>query len=176
VQHLSFPTRWLRTRRDHERFLCLVEAAAFLHQKQRHHGVVEDENGRFEYIEATVADYRLAYELAREVLGSTLHELSRSAQELWEEAQRMVAARRATQQSVEFTRRDLRAHTNWPDRRLREALGELVEMEYVGANAGSQGKTYTYRLLAEVQGGPSPLRELTTPEELAQRWATAAGL
>jgi DNA primase catalytic core len=35
VEHLTFPTRWLRTRRDNERFLCLIEASAFLHQYQR---------------------------------------------------------------------------------------------------------------------------------------------
>ncbi|MFA5504035.1 MAG: DNA primase [Vulcanimicrobiota bacterium] len=35
VDHLTFPTRWLRTRRDNERFLCLIEASAFLHQYQR---------------------------------------------------------------------------------------------------------------------------------------------
>ncbi len=29
VDHIRFPHRWLRTRRDHKRFLCLIEAAAF---------------------------------------------------------------------------------------------------------------------------------------------------
>ena len=42
VHLLRFPSRWLRTRRDHERFLCLIDVLAFLHQYQRkrgsHHG------------------------------------------------------------------------------------------------------------------------------------------
>ena len=32
---LSFPTGWMRTRRDHARFLNLIEVSAFLHQHQR---------------------------------------------------------------------------------------------------------------------------------------------
>ena len=79
VQLLRFPVRWLRTRRDHERFLCLVEAVAFLHQHQRLRGEMEG----FSYIEATPDDYRLAYQLAAGVLRATFHELPRSARELW---------------------------------------------------------------------------------------------
>jgi len=79
VEQLSFPSRWLRTRRDHERFLCLIEAVAFLHQHQRAGGVQSVGERTFRWIEATVADYRRAYELAQDVLGATLHELSRDA-------------------------------------------------------------------------------------------------
>ena len=32
---LSFPSSWMRTRRDHARFLNLIEVSAFLHQHQR---------------------------------------------------------------------------------------------------------------------------------------------
>ncbi len=46
ADRLSFPSSWMRTRRDHARFLNLIEVSAFLHQHQRertgpgrHHGV-----------------------------------------------------------------------------------------------------------------------------------------
>jgi DNA primase catalytic core len=171
VELLSFPTHWLRTRRDNERFLSLIEAIAFLHQYQRQHGVRPHPTGDIHYVEATVEDYRLAYDLAKGVLSTTLHELSRAAQELWVEARAMVVALKGTRkgvktEDVQFTRRALRDHCGWPDRRLRDALQELVAMEYIGALAGSQGKTYQYRLLSDADSTPSPLGQLTTPEEL----------
>ena len=35
ADQLTFPTAWMRTRRDHARFLNLIEVSAFLHQYQR---------------------------------------------------------------------------------------------------------------------------------------------
>jgi len=167
VSVLSFPTRWLRTRRDHERFLCLIEAVAFLHQYQREGGTTEEnDNKGVRFIRATLADYALAYNLAREVLRTTLHELTREGRELWEAAVAYVSSREETDGPC-FTRRDLRGFTGWQDYRLRDALAELVEMEYIGVVAGSQGRTYHYRLVADAADvEPLPLAELTTPQEL----------
>ena len=64
---LSFPSSWMRTRRDHARFLNLIEVSAFLHQYQR-----VKKSGA---IVATVADYAVAYQLAAQVLTETLSEL-----------------------------------------------------------------------------------------------------
>ncbi|MEW6277748.1 MAG: CHC2 zinc finger domain-containing protein [Candidatus Eremiobacterota bacterium] len=171
VEHLTFPSRWLRTRRDHERFLCLIEGVAFLHQFQRSGGTLEDpETGReLRFVRANLEDYRLAYELAGEVLRSTLHELTRDAQELLAAIQELVTRLGGGRppEQVEFIRRELRNHVQWQDRRLRTALNELVEMEYVAALAGSQGRTYRYVLLGE-EANPArcPLSELTTPAQL----------
>ena len=162
--HLSFPTRWLRTRRDNERFLSLIEASAFLHQQQREGGTTK--SGR-KFIRATMGDYRLAYRLAREVLRTTLHELSREARELLEAARVMLANPKNGLEDNAFTRRDLRRHTGMQDHRIREALGHLVEMEYVTVVAGgSQGRTYQYRLMPDLPTEIGPLQQLTTPEQL----------
>ncbi|MCA9793017.1 MAG: toprim domain-containing protein [Candidatus Eremiobacteraeota bacterium] len=172
VDELTFPTRWLRTRRDNERFLCLVEAVAFLHQFQRRQGTVNGPNGETRpYIEATVEDYRLAYELAGKVLCETLHELSTAAQELFEKAQGLLAERLADKGKTSFTRRELRYRTGWPDRQLRAAVEELVEMEYLVVYAGSQGRTYRYGIAQVDEAAPavSPLRHLLSPGELARR-------
>ena len=64
---LTFPSSWLRTRRDNLRLLNLIEAVAFLHQHQRPHETL-GESG-VEYIEATVEDYAIAYSLAVERAG-----------------------------------------------------------------------------------------------------------
>ncbi len=165
VEALSFPSRWLRTRRDHERFLCLIEAVAFLHQFQRPQSLLEDGT---RCIEAQVADYRIAYELAQDVLAQTLHELSRDARELLA----LVAGLVGAQDQAAFTRRDLRENTQWQDHRLRDALDELVAMEYLHQVAGGQGRTSLYQLApgAAAGTGLGPLRELTTPDELERLW------
>ncbi len=141
VEKLSFPSRWLRTRRDHERFLCLVEAVAFLHQFQRPQSLLEDGTP---CLEAQVADYRIAYELAQDVLAP----------------------------EKTFTRRDLRQNSQWQDHRLRDALDELVAMEYLQQTSGGQGRTCHYLLEpgAAAGTGLGPLRELTSPDELERLW------
>src|SRR5208337_3710538 len=57
---LTFPVAWMRTRRDHARFLNLIEVSAFLHQYQRER--------RAGAVLATLADYATAYALAGMVL------------------------------------------------------------------------------------------------------------
>jgi DNA primase catalytic core len=169
VHLLRFPSRWLRTRRDHERFLCLIDVLAYLHQYQRNRGTTTDSIGEeIAYVEASFEDYVLAYELAQGVLKDSFHELSRSARDLWpfiiegvKDGGPLVG--------LHFTRRQLRALTSWPDRRLKEALGELVDMEYLMAD-GAQGKVYRYQLLADPNEGQGPpTLALTTPQELKER-------
>ena len=60
----------MRTRRDHARFLNLIEVSAFLHQHQR-------ERREAGAIVAAVADYAVAYALAGEVLAETLSDLKK---------------------------------------------------------------------------------------------------
>ncbi|MBI4869004.1 MAG: toprim domain-containing protein, partial [Candidatus Wallbacteria bacterium] len=167
VDQIRFPYRWVRTRRDHKRFLCLIEAVCFLHQFQRTGGTLPDGTP---YIEATLADYRTAYDLAKQVLRATFHELSRSARDLWEVlfpwAQGQAEGRL---EDFLFTRKDARTLVDWPDKRVYDALTELADMEYLFVATGNQGKAYQYVVKA-VTGTPTvcPLGDLTTPEELEQ--------
>ena len=158
VHHLTFPTKWLRTRRDNERFLCLIEASAFLHQHQRPRKVVHGAEGEIPYIEASWDDYRLAYELAQTVLKATLHELSPTARDLFDQIQ--------TGLEGEFTRREARDLSRWSQRRVIEALDELVDMEYVAKVSGANGSTMRYAVLAGGNAAPSPLKHLLHPDEL----------
>ncbi len=161
VEQLSFPSRWLRTRRDNERFLCLIEASAFLHQHQRVRKTVIGPDGEeVPYIEATLDDYRLAYELARDVLSDTLHELSTPARELLKAAREL---------SPDFTRRQLREKVQWPQRRLHETLDELVDMEYLVVTSGTNGRAFRYAVVLDENERPSPIKCLTHPDELARK-------
>jgi DNA primase catalytic core len=176
--YLRFPKRWLRTRRDHERFLSLVDVITFLHQYSRESGTFLEGDTPVRYVVSTVGDYRLAYELAKDVLDKTLHELSRHALELKEAIGGLLDRMGNPRQRYEltFTRRELRDFVQWEDHRLRDTLQELVLMEHLAIEGGSQGKTFRYRLLEEPNGEPLPLSGLTTPEELEERLATAGRL
>lgn len=164
VELLGFPSHRLRTRRDHERFLCLIEASAFLHQHQRERGVTEDGTT---YVLASVDDYALAYTLAREVLASSLHELSHASRELWMQLRKWVTE---LGPDFTFTRKDVRDALGLEDHRVRDGLADLVEMEYLETVSGGNGKQYRYRLLVHDQAGVRV--PLLTPAELEAKWSS----
>ena len=63
AQFLTFPDQTTRLRRDHEKYLTLIDVIAFLHQHQREiktHRRGGDDGQAVEYIEATLADIALA--------------------------------------------------------------------------------------------------------------------
>lgn len=159
ADRLRFPDRLLRNRRDHERFLCLIEAVAFLHQKQR---VLHDLGEGLRCVEATVADYALAHRLALKVLDVAVDERSRWGRFLceWLESQLNGDSR----SDRVWTRRELREGLSWPARRLHETLDELVHLEYVLQDRSPQGNLFFYRLGAPSQNGKSA--GLLSPAEL----------
>ena len=112
-------------------------------------------------MEANLDDYRLAYELAKDVLRDTLHELSISARELLRRASSI--------EDTPFTRRHLRDLTGWSQKRIHQAVHELVDMEYFAAISGANGKAYQYTVIGSAGDGPSPVTNLLHPDELAAK-------
>jgi DNA primase len=159
VHAVNFPADWLRTRRDHQRFLNLIEAVAFLHQHQRE--VKHTEEG-MNYIEATIADYTIAFELAQAVMGESLTEMKPPQREVLE------ACRRLQEERGDYTRRDVREATGLPHRRCWELLEDLVDLEYMVKPEGKQGQTCRYRLADNAMAALKPLEGLTTPARLEQ--------
>jgi DNA-binding transcriptional ArsR family regulator len=156
ADRLSFPSSWMRTRRDHARFLNLIEVSAFLHQHQR-------EKSREGAIVASLADYEVAYALAGEVLRETLTDVKKPLREALESIQGL-----AGQGEGSLSRRDIREALGVPDSTVRRWLSELVELEYLAiAEEGRQGagKTTRYRL---AQRGPraEAVLGLLSPEKL----------
>ncbi len=132
---LTFPASWMRTRRDHARFLNLIEVSAFLHQHQR-----ERKGGA---IVATVDDYAVAHRLAGQVLVDTLGDLKRNLREAFEQVRAL-----AEKSSGAVSRREIREALSLPDSTVRRWLTELVELEYleVEASRGGAGLSARYRV------------------------------
>jgi DNA primase len=152
---LTFPTAWMRTRRDHARFLNLIEVLAFLHQHQREH-----RNGA---ILAALADYEAAYDLAAQVLTETLSDLKRPLRDAFARVRELSLKCQGP-----VTRSEIREALALPDSTVRRWLTELVELEYLEADASKQGKAVRYGLT-----GRAPKQELVlgllSPQDLRRR-------
>jgi DNA primase len=155
---LTFPSSWMRTRRDHARFLNLIEVRAFLHQHQR-------EKTREGAVMASPADYEAAYALSGEVLAETLSDLKKPLRRALE---RIRALCQGNGECV--SRREIREALSEPDSTVRRWLSELVELEYLETepSKGGQGRSARYRLL-ERAPGEERLLGLLPPEELRAR-------
>ena len=77
ADRLTFLSDRTRTRRDHEKYLTLIDTIALLHQHQRpiRHAPAETAVLTCAYIEVTLADIAAANRLAHEVLGRSLDAL-----------------------------------------------------------------------------------------------------
>jgi DNA primase len=165
---LRFPSKPLRTRRDHRKYLGLIEAVTFLHQCQRPVREMVVDGEAVEYIEATLADLAAANRLACTVLERTLDDLSAQARRLLGEIHLLCREQAAAEVTAQFTftRRELKRRCGWSTWQLRVHLAELQREECVEALAGDRGHRYVYRLQVDDQGKPVDV-DLSTPEEIA---------
>ncbi|MFD3242539.1 CHC2 zinc finger domain-containing protein [Rahnella perminowiae] len=151
AHQLTFLSDKTRTRRDHMKYLTLIQSIALLHQYQRPVKRVQHRGAWLEYIEVEKSDIELANRLAHEVLGRTLDEMPPQTRTLLLLIQTMVKDI-ARQQNckpceVRFTRRDIRNSTNWSDNQLKVHCMRLSEMEYLLLHGGSRGHLLQYELL-----------------------------
>lgn len=171
ADHIRFPTHWLRIRRDHERFLCLIEIVAFLHQHQR---TAKKTAEGVEYIEATAEDYATAYGLAQSVFAQSVHDLTKPGRDLYDQVKRMVARDLKTldvaQKDYWFTRRSIREFTKQPDHQIKRTIRQLEELEYLDVRRSFNGGSFRYRLPSH-SAVPALFEGLTTPEELQKHLA-----
>jgi hypothetical protein len=148
----------MRTRRDHARFLNLIEVSAFLHQHQRG-------RSRGGAVLASLADYETTYALAGEVLRETLTDVKKPLREAYRHVQALVQTNGGA-----VSRREIREALRVPDSTVRRWLQDLVDFEYLAlvqtdGERGGQGKAVRYRLL-DREPQENELGGLLTPREL----------
>jgi DNA primase len=154
---LTFPDERTRLRRDHEKYLTLIDTIALLHQHQRVLRTAQHEGQTIEYVEVTLADIEVANRLAHEALGRSLDELSPQTRRLLElvtamvdEACKVKALPRAAHR---FSRRDVREYAGWSDFQVKMHMHKLEELEYVLVHRGGRGQSFVYELLYDGAGG-----------------------
>jgi len=153
---LTFIDDRTRTRRDHEKYLTLIDSIALLHQHQRPVKNIAHGDKTLRYVEVTLEDIETANRLAHEVLGRSLDELPPQTRKLLRLIVKRVTARctalAMNQSDYRFSRREVRDDTNWSDTALKVHLARLAEMEYLLVHHGSRGQSYVYELLYQGEG------------------------
>lgn len=135
-------------RRDHAKYLSLINAVALLHQHQR---PIRDDA-----INVLPSDIEVANNLAAEILGRSLDELSPQTRcflvQLHQFVRHSCEQQDLHQTEFRFTRRDVRQSLGWTDFQVHTHLGRLAELEYVLIHRGQRGRSYVYELLYGGEG------------------------
>lgn len=152
ADQLTFTTERTRTRRDHEKYLTLIDAITLLHQHQR--GTEKDDDGRV-FIRVTLDDIALANQLAPELLGRSLDELPPQTRRVLDAARQIVRERCEAEKTEPsccfFSRREIREKLGWSVTQIRIHLDRLRELEYIAARYGRPGSAFQYELLTDCQ-------------------------
>ena len=147
AEYLFYDDDRLQARRDQPKFLNLCKAVAFLNQFQkdikRYQGI--------EYIEVSKNDIDTAVDLASEVIGMSLDDLSIPARDLLDQLNQMLPEGEK-RSSSSFTRTDVMDFTGWTKTRLHIHLKELIDMELVVKLSGRKNSLQHYKLLYDGQG------------------------
>lgn len=151
ADQLTFLDSQTRTRRDHEKYLTLIDAIALLHQYQRPTKTITVNDEVVEYIEVTLDDIETANRLAHEVLGRTLDELPPQTRKLLTLIKTLVTKsckeKEIKQSDYRFSRKVIRDFTGWSDNQLKVHCSRLEDMEYLLVHRGGRGLSIEYELL-----------------------------
>lgn len=151
ADRLTFLDDRTRTRRDHEKYLTLIDVIALLHQHQREIKTAHIAGRSVEYIEATLDDIAQANAIAHEVLGRSLDELPPQTRRVLAmivghfHARTQAGAMR--REDVRFTRAELRAASGFGNTQLKVHLARLAELEYLITHRAERGQGFVYELL-----------------------------
>ena len=170
AERLTFLSDKTRTRRDHEKYLTLIDAIALLHQHQRPAKTTVHRGQVIEYVEVTLGDIEAANAIAHEVLGRSLDELPPQTRRLLAEIRVLTEAKMTAlgvpRAEIRLTRRDIRQAIAWNDTQLRVHLDRLVALEYLLVHRGARGQSFVYELLydgaLDMQSHLSGLIDVTT--------------
>ena len=178
ADQLTFLDDKTRTRRDHEKYLTLIDSIALLHQYQREIKTVEHNGAAVEYIEVELSDIEVANRLANEVLGKTLDELPPQTRKVLmliaDLVKQSCEAQKIEQTDYRFSRRMVRQLCGWSETQVRVHMQRLVEMEYLLVHRGGRGQSFDYELLYHGEGelGDTFLMGLLDVEKLKNKTMT----
>jgi hypothetical protein len=171
---LKFPSKLMRTRRDHKRFLLLLLVICFLRQYQKEEKKIIENGKEIEFIECDEEDYRIGYTiLVNKILNSTFGEISVSDIEFYEEI-RNIARKKSREQGLKindvgFTQREIRENTDLHFQWIKMHLKKLVDYEYISYyRSNERGSRNIYKLRADEDIDRIRSYGITTPEELRE--------
>ena len=179
ADQLSFLDDQTRRRRDHMKYLTLIESVALLHQYQRTVRTMNVDGGAIQYIEVTPRDIAIANTLSEAVLGRSIDELPpqtrRLLRDLYEWVRRECEAKQVEQAEYRFSRRKLREALGWSQTAIKRHLERLLEMEYVIPHrAGARASEYELLYDGRGREGQPTICGLIDPSKLQPITPTTA--
>jgi len=96
------------------------------------------------------SDIKLATELASEIMGTSLDDLSLPARNLLEQLHDYLPKKNREQHT--FSRSEIMEHTGWGKTRLHTHLRELIDLELVIKASGTKNSLQHYKLLYNGEG------------------------
>ena len=155
---LSYPDEQLLVRRDHPKYLHLILAVTFLHQLQR---PVKHDAGRWAtIIETTLDDIAIANDLAHQLLGHSLDDLSRPSRELLRPHRRSCSAKSRRWFSGQGELQPARVARGVPSGATPACASIWKNWSRWNTSlplSGRFGQTYQYRLLYAPTDEPGPV-------------------
>lgn len=143
----------VRARRDHQKYLGLIEALAFLHQHQRPPKAAERGGRSIQYVEVTKDDIAVADRIAAAVLSTGLDDLPPTTRHVLGLLDAMVAdmakARGLDRADARFSRREVRERIGIGGTQLWVHLRRLVDAEHVIVHPSRHGRGVVYELAHE---------------------------
>ncbi len=156
ADQLGFITGQTRHRRDHRKYLSLINTVALLHQHQHELKQTTIGDETIQYIEVTKRDISMANTIADWALGRSIDELAGPTRRLLVELYDWIRERAKTSKldasEIVFTRREARETIGWTATQLNYHLERLCRDEYVVRHAGGNGKLCRYSLLYDGRG------------------------
>jgi hypothetical protein len=162
--HLRFRVDRVRMRRDHDKYLALIDTIALLHQHQRKIQTVDIAGAPVACIEATLADIALAGELMDHLLGRSLDDVPPQTRRLlgligaWQRNAQGGDGDAASAAAFLFSRRELVREIGWSYGQVRIHLDRLVEHDYIVQHGGGRGGRLLYELVDDGAADADGLR------------------
>jgi DNA primase len=157
AKELRFVSHATRTRRDHAKYLTLINTIALLHQHQRPVKEVEHRGGKVRYIEVTRDDIAVADRLVEHVLTRSMDELSPQTRGLLRVIDTLVkerAEREGIERSdVRFTQREVRERASLGLSQLKVHMRTLLDHEFLMAHRAGHAQRHVYELVCSALEG-----------------------
>ena len=143
---LTFPSHRVRLRRDHIKYLTLIDTVALLHQHQRKTG-----EGERAFVTVEPQDIDISNQIFKAIISRSLDELPPQTRRVLESIDTYVQ-RRMNDESQErheviFTRKQIRDALQVSATQLHLHLQRLTDLEYVVTSRLKGSRTLLYRLM-----------------------------